>query len=61
MFISDYDETAYDNYFEERQDKIDEGELVFSSDAADGLDDAVSAFEAIDWGLFGEYDYYYDY
>ena len=56
---SDYDETAYDNYFEERQEKIDEGEIIISSN--DDLDDALSAFEAIDWGIFGDYDYYYNY
>ena len=55
----DYDETAYDNYFEERQEKIDEGEIIISSN--DDLDDALSAFEAIDWGIFGDYDYYYNY
>ena len=57
--LEDYDETAYDNYFVERQEKIDQGELIISSN--EGLDDALSAFEAIDWGIFGDYDYYYNY
>ena len=57
--ISDYDEANYDNYFVERQDKIENGDLVLSSN--EDLDDAISAFEAIDWGIFGDYDYYYNY
>ena len=57
--LLDYDEAAYDSYFEERQDKIDEGEIIISSN--DYLDDTLSSFEAIDWGIFGDYDYYYNY
>ena len=58
--ISDYNEANYDEYFADREEKIERGEIVVKD--YDAMNDSVSKFEAIDWSIFGDYtDYYYDY
>ena len=60
IYNSDYNEANYDEYFEEREEKIERGDIVVKD--YDAMNESVSQFEAIDWSIFGDYtDYYYDY
>ena len=60
IYNSDYNEVNYDEYFEEREEKIERGDIVVKD--YDAMNESVSQFEAIDWSIFGDYtDYYYDY
>ena len=60
QFALDYDESNYDEYFDQREEKIERGDIVVKD--YDVVSESVTQFEAIDWSIFGDYtDYYYDY
>jgi hypothetical protein len=60
QLTTDYNESDYDDYFDEREEKIERGDIVVKD--YDVMEDSVGQFEAIDWSIFGDYtDYYYDY